>query len=162
MTGLENLQSFDSDETSPRYYTNAQEVIRLATTSASVPSFRQEVIKIGRGNQIINFAGKPEFSSGSVVINDYVGARSLDMLMAWQKLSYDLRKQAVGRASEYKKTCYLNVYDSNNKLIRTYTMYGCWISDLPQDAFAQGKGDTRQITATIQYDTYTMGLPEIL
>lgn len=163
VTGVDKLLRLGADENSINpYITNAQEVIRLSTDASAVPSFSQELIKVARGNQIISFAGKPTFSGGKLTINDYVGAKSLDALLAWQRLSYNLKNQSVGHAEDYKKTCYLNVYDSNNKLIRTYTLYGCWIQDLPQEEFQVGRGEGRKITATIIYDTFTMDLPEII
>ncbi|WP_300924719.1 hypothetical protein [uncultured Clostridium sp.] len=115
VTGIDNLVRADSGEVIP----NAQEVLNFSVTSASIPMFSQEPIVIRRGNSVVKAAGVPSFTDGQIVVNDYIGADSKSVLMAWQNLSYNVRTEKIGRMKDYKKLCYLVEYSSDFKIVRT-------------------------------------------
>ena len=138
----------------------AQEVMRLSVVSASVPSFSQEVITIKRGNSVIKSAGVPSFSSGSLKVNDFIGADDKSVLYAWQRLSYDVSSDTVGSMADYKKDCTLIEYTPDYKQVRYWELKGCWISELSEDAFDMNNGDKREISATIQYDRAIPHMPD--
>jgi hypothetical protein len=100
----------------------------------------------------MKFAGTPEFDSGSIELNDYIGAGTKDVLMAWQRKSYDVKTEKVGLASDYKMTAYLLEYTPDYQLVRTWKLYGCWISGLSEGGYNHESNDKHAITATIQYD----------
>ena len=52
---------------------NAKEVLRVSVVSAPIPHFSQNPIEIRRGNSLIKVAGVPSFTSGTLVVNDYIG-----------------------------------------------------------------------------------------
>lgn len=139
---------------------NVAEVLRMSVVSAAVPTFTQEPIIIRRGNSVMKAAGVPTFNEGSLVINDYIGADGKSALMAWQNLSYNVRTEKVGRMKDYKKDCYLLEYTPDYQLVRQWLLKGCWISGLSMGEFNQEQGEKRTITATIQYDTAFMSLPD--
>ena len=139
---------------------NAQEVLRFSVDTVSVPHFTQEPITIRRGNSVIKFAGVPTFESGRLVVNDYIGADTKSVLMAWQSLSYDVKNEKVGSAVNYKKDCYLIEYTPDYRQIRQWILYGCWVSGIEEGDFNQSSGDKRTLTATIQYDKAMMLLPD--
>lgn len=87
---------------------SAEEVLRLAVASVSLPHYSQGVLTIRRGNSSIKYAGTPEFGSGSLSINDYIGADAKIILCAWQNQSYNVRTEKVGLASDYKHDCFLH------------------------------------------------------
>ena len=60
---------------------------------------------------------------------------------------------------DYKKTCTLIEYTQDFEQIRSWTLYGCWISALSEDAFDKESDGKRQITATIEYDRAEMVMP---
>lgn len=138
----------------------AEETLRISVEESSVPHFEQAILEVRRGNSVMKAAGVPTFAAGSIILNDYVGADTKSMLMAWQNLSYDVATEKVGRMSKYKKLCYLMEYTPDFELIRTWELKGCWISSLTTGNFNQGQGDKRNITATIQYDSAKMLVPE--
>ena len=72
-------EEFASDED---YIKNGQDVIRVSVISSSVPHFDLSTIEIKRGNSTVKFAGNPTFSDGELKLNDFVGARTKDILMA--------------------------------------------------------------------------------
>ena len=141
--------------------TNADQVFRFSVDSTSVPHFSQETISIKRGNSTMKFAGAPSFPDGNIVINDYIGADSKSVLMAWQNKSYNVKEEAVGLASDYKLQGYLMEYTPDfKKLVRTWKLIGCWISGLNEDNFSASSDGKRTITATIQYDYAVMEMPD--
>lgn len=130
---------------------NGEEIIRLSIDSASVPSYSQNAIVIDYGNNKMKFADKPTFNNLPLQVIDYIGANPKDVLMAWQKLSYDAKTQKIGRASDYKKTAYLVEYTPDYQVVRTWEIRGCWLSSLSYDQFQQ-TGGKKNISATIEYD----------
>ena len=122
VTGIDNIlrvgvsaeEAEDND-----YIKNAGNTLSFSVVSASIPMFSQEPITIRRGNSVMKAAGLPTFSEGSLEVNDYIGADSKSILMAWQNLSYNVNTEKVGLMSDYKKTCYLCEYSPDYKLVRT-------------------------------------------
>jgi hypothetical protein len=133
-------------------YDNADDVIRISVAKAFVPHFTQNAIEVKRGNNTMKFAGVPTFSNGQIELNDYIGAGTKDILMAWQKQSYDVETEKVGLASDYKKVAYLLEYTPDYQLIRTWKLMGCWISALSESDYAYDSSDKHTIQVTIEYD----------
>lgn len=132
--------------------TDAQSILRFSVTQTSVPHFQQNVIEIKRGNASMKFAGAITFGEGQLVINDYIGADSKAIIMAWQNLSGNVRTEKVGLASDYKKDAYLVEYTPEFQTVRRWVLKGCWISGISEDPYNSEQAEKRTITATIQYD----------
>ena len=161
VTGVENLLRVEADESdADPYITNAQDILKFSVNKASIPMFQQDVITINRGNSVMKAAGKPTFPDGSIEVHDFIGADTKSVLMSWQNLSYNVQTERVGNMADYKKTCYLQEYTPDYKLVRTWKMYGCWISQLSEAEFTHENSGKKVITATIQYDKAVMELPD--
>lgn len=143
---------------------NAQEMLRLSVTKAFVPHFTQEVINIKRGNSTLKYAGVPSFSEGSLDFHDFIGADVKSILQAWQNLSYNVRTERVGSldVTNYKKDCYLIEYTPDYRKVRTWRLYGCWISALSEDDYTADSGEKHMIHCTIQYDRAEIDLTEVM
>ena len=139
------------DETYARI-NNAQEVLRLSVSSAFVPHFTQNAISVRRGNNEIKFDGTPTFGNGQITLNDYIGADTKAVLMAWQHLSYDVYTEKVGLVQDYKKDCYLVEYSPDYQMVRRWILHGCWISNIGEGDFASDNNQLHQINVTIEYD----------
>ena len=139
---------------------NGQEVLRLSVVKAPIPNFKQEVLEIKRGNTVMKMAGVPTFDSGTIVVRDFIGADTKSVLMAWQKLSYDVKTEKVGRMSAYKKDCTLIEYTPDWKQVRYWILKGCWISEITGEDFDMESGATKTISAKIEYDRAEMHLPD--
>lgn len=142
---------FQGDESNATI-ANAQEILDFSVSQASVPHFSQSVITIKRGNTSMKFAGAIEFPEGTIAINDYIGADSKAILMAWQNLSGNVRTEKVGLAADYKRDAYLMEYTPDYQLVRSWVLKGCWISNISEDAYNSESNEKRLVTATIQYD----------
>jgi hypothetical protein len=136
----------------------AQETLKLNVIKAPVPHFGLEVLKYKRGNDIVTFAGTPEFEAGSITVDDVVGMDTKSILMAWQALAYNVHTRKGGRMKDYKKTCTLIEYTQDFEQIRSWTLYGCWINKISEGEFDKENDGKRQITAELQYDRAIMVL----
>lgn len=136
----------------------AQETLKLNVIKAPVPHFSLEVLKYKRGNDTVTFAGVPEYQSGSIVVDDVVGMDTKSILMAWQALAYNVYTRKGGRMKDYKKNCTLIEYTQDFEQVRSWTLYGCWISDISEGEFDKENDGKRQITAKLEYDRAEMDL----
>lgn len=136
----------------------AQETLKLNVVKAPVPHFSLKKESYRRGNDVVNFAGVPEFKDGSITVDDVVGMDTKSILMAWQALAYNVHTRKGGRMKDYKKNCTLIEYTQDFEQIRSWTLYGCWIQDLQEGDFDKENDGKRQITASIVYDRAEMNL----
>jgi hypothetical protein len=149
------------DSTDPQYITgNPQEIIRLSVVRASVPNFEQQVLEIKRGNSTIKAAGVPTFQAGSIVVNDFIGANTKSVLLAWQRLSYNVSKDTVVRMKDYKKNCQLLEYTRDYQLVRYWDLKGCWISAVSEPEYNMEGSEKKTITGTLQYDRAEMHMAD--
>ena len=133
-------------------FADAQDMLRLSVASGFEPHFGQSSIEIKRGNTTIKVAGTPSFDSGQIKIRDFIGARTKEILMAWQNLSFNVATEKVGLAGDYKKNAYLIEQTPDGQTVRTWAIYGCWISKLSGGDFNHDNNGASEITATIEYD----------
>ncbi len=136
----------------------AQETLKLNVIKAPVPHFSLQTLEYRRGNDVVKFAGVPTFKDGSITVDDVVGMDTKSILMAWQALAYNVYTRKGGRMKDYKKNCTLIEYTQDFEQIRSWTLYGCWISDISEGDFDKENDGKRQITATIQFDRAEMNL----
>lgn len=140
---------------------NAQEVLRMSVSEAAVPHFSQNPIEVKRGNNSMFFAGVPTFDSGTFTYTDYIGANTIEVLMAWQNLSYDVNTEKVGLVSDYKKDAYLIEYTPDWQKVRQYVLKGCWVSGISENSLSFEDNNKRTISATIRYDYAYLDTSEI-
>lgn len=131
---------------------NAGEILELSVKTSSVPHFTIQKTTISRGNNQMHFAGKAEFSDGSLTVQDYIGAGTKDILLSWQKQAYDVETEKVGLASDYKLDAYLLEYTPEYQLVRTWVLKGCWISQISEGAYDHDSSDLKTCDVTIVYD----------
>jgi hypothetical protein len=146
--GVSETTAQDADRTGTR----ANDVVRLSVTKAFVPNFSQEEILIQRGNAKIYAASVPTFEAGNISVNDFIGIDTKSVLLAWQRLSYDITTDKVGRMEDYKKVCTLNEYTPDYVLIRSWTLTGCWVKSITENEFSVEDSGKRMITANIRFD----------
>lgn len=131
---------------------NAEEILRLSVKSSSVPHFTTAPITINRGNSQMHFAGKSQFGDGEFVVHDYIGAGTKDMLLAWQRQVYDPNTDKTGLASDYKKDAYLLEYTPEHQLVRTWKLYGCWITEISEENYDHEDAKDKMLTVKFKYD----------
>lgn len=134
----------------------AKEVLRLNTTKCPVPTYSVETLSYKRGNDVVKFAGTPQFKDGSFTIDDIVGVDTKSILYAWFRLVYDPHTFKGGRMKNYKKTATLAEYTQDYELIRTWTIYGLFITGIDEDNFDKENDGKRAITVNFAYDLAIM------
>ena len=142
------------------YLVDSQNRLRLNVTKAFVPQFQLGTGSYRRGNDVVNFATTPSWTSGSIVVDDVVGLDTKSILMSWLYLAYNPHTRKGGRMADYKKTCTLCEYTQDYELIRTWTLEGCFVTQLQEGDFDKENDGKRQITATIVFDRATVNLPD--
>lgn len=156
VTGIDELLRAGVDPelaTDEDYITNGQEVLRFSVTESAVPHFELGTIEVPRGNNIMKFAGKPTFQSNTLKFNDYMGADTKGVLMAWQSLVYDVKTEKIHLAENYKKECQLIEYTPDySKILRVWEFKGCWVKSLSEGNFNHDSEEKRQVDVTIEYD----------
>ena len=130
----------------------ANDTVRLSVVRAFVPNFSQEEIMIQRGNAKIYAASVPTFEAGNLVVNDFVGLDTKSVLLAWQRLCYDVTTERVGRMEDYKRDCTLIEYTPDYTEIRKWRLEGCWVKGITENEFSMEDAAKRQITANIRFD----------
>lgn len=143
-------------------FENAQEIIRMSVDTCTIPHYSQNPIEVRRGNSSFKFAGVPQFTSGQVTCNDYIGADTKVILLAWQNLSYNVYTEKVGLVSEYKKDCYLIEYDPSYNKVRQWILHGCWIKGMSETDFNSSGNDKHKITVQIEYDRAELDTSELV
>lgn len=136
----------------------AQETLKLNVIKAPVPHFSLKAEEYRRGNDVVKFAGVPTFDSGDITVDDVVGMDTKSILMAWQALAYNVYTRKGGRMKDYKKNATLIEYTQDFEQVRSWTLYGCWISSISEGEFDKENDGKRQITAKIEYDRAEMNL----
>lgn len=142
------------------YIRDGQEILDFSVVSFDVPHFSQEEIQIKRGNSIVHYAGVPQWSEGQLVINDLIGADGKSVLLAWQARSYDVINDTIPSADKYKINATVMEYTADNKLVRYWDLFGCWIKGLSEDKWDSESGNKKTLTATIRYDRAIPHLPD--
>lgn len=131
----------------------AQEILRLAVVQCNIPHYSIEPIVERRGNTVQKFAGLPTFNNGQITVRDWIGANTKDILQAWQKLAVNMDTGKTGLMSDYKFTGHLLEYTPDRQLIRTWKLYGVWVSSIEEEPYNhENEGGARAITATLEYD----------
>lgn len=138
------------------YIQNAEEILKLNVIKAPVPHFSVETGEYRRGNDVVKFATVPTWEAGNIEIDDVVGLRTKDILMAWLYLTYNPNTRLGGRMKDYKKICTLVEYTQDYEPIRAWTLEGCFITKLDEGEFDRENDGKRKITASISYDRATV------
>lgn len=156
INGLDDLIAAGID---PEYATendfiaNAQETLAISVIASSVPHFELSSIDVKEGNNTVHFAGTPTFNNQTIKCNDYIGARTKDILLAWKNLAYNVETQKVNLASNYKKTCQLVEYTPDyDEVIRVTDIYGAWCRSVTEGDFDNENNSKREVSAEIVYD----------
>lgn len=165
ISDLDNLVKINSegnaDLKESDYIRNAQEILKLNVVKCDMSDFEVSTLTYRRGNDVVNFAGLPTWSAGSLTVDDVVGLDTKSILTAWLHLAYNPKTRKGGLMKDYKKNCVLVEMSQNYETIRTWDLEGCFITKLDNAGWDKEGGDEkRQIQATLVYDRAIMHLPD--
>ena len=138
---------------------NSEETLRLAVASCSIPHYSVAVQTQRRGNSVVKYAGTASFEAGSVSIRDWIGADSKMALYSWMHQAYDVYTDKTGLLEDYKRDgCTLIELTPDKQVVRSWTLYGCWISDMKEKEWSHDdENSERLVEATLQFDKAEVG-----
>ena len=142
------------------YLTDAGETLRLNVVKSTIPHFSVGTEQYRRGNEVVNFATVPTWDSGSITVDDVVGLRTKDILVAWLYKAYNPHTRKGGKMSEYKKSAQLIEYTQDYEQIRVWNIQGMFITKLTDNEFDRENDGKRQIGVEFVFDRATMDIPE--
>ena len=140
---------------------NAEEVLMLSVQKAFVPNRKVNALELKRGNNTMKFAGTLVSESGSLTLNDFIGAGTKDVMYAWLQKAYDDRTEKVGLQGDYKKDGYVIEYTPDYQVVRTWKLYGCWCNEVTFGEVSHGDATLLTMNATIQYDKAVLDTSDI-
>ena len=126
--------------------------IMLSVDSFTAPAIEITPITTQYGNNSIKWAGKPDFPNSSLVINDYIGIKTEEILSSWFRCAYDFITESVGLAANYKNTAFLMEYAPNGGEPRVWRLDGCWLASFNLGEWSQEGNAQRKLNATLIYD----------
>ena len=128
-------------------------VVQMSLHSAKLPDISNTAITIKFGNEERHAPGRAVVGTFNVVIKDFLGGKALAALKAWRKLVYDAKSGKIGLAKEYKKNCTVRLFgpDGAGKT-RTWTLEGCWPSELDPGGGSMSENTQNEISCTIECD----------
>ena len=110
------------------------------------------MIEIPHYNNTTKYAGKVEFGDASLVVEQYLGSFTEQIMTTWARCVYDPRTQNIGYKNDYAKDMYVIEYDSKGGTPRVWKMENAWPNVLPGADWDYSSTDRRQMTYTIKCD----------
>lgn len=89
------LREGKTGEEDDAYIYNVSDTLTVSLSSADMPSYNQEVVKVRRGNSMAKYAGIIEWNDVNLKFNCYEAAGTKDALLAWRSLSYNVKRDTV-------------------------------------------------------------------
>ena len=134
------------------HFASAAERILVACSSFSVPDTTFGMIEIPHYNNTTKYAGKVEFGDASLVVEQYLGSFTEQIMTTWARCVYDPRTQNIGYKNDYAKDMFVIEYDSKGGTPRVWKMENAWPNVLPGADWDYSSTDRRQMTYTIKCD----------
>ena len=133
---------------------NFNTLLKLSIDSFSLPQHTVGTITINRANEKIKFAGQIQNGgSGTIQINDWIGADSVRWVQYWDNKCYNIRTGKAGLAKEYKINGTIYQYAPDGTVSRTYKLIGCWIHNVVYgQSVTYGSDSANKVSFTLEYD----------
>ncbi len=132
---------------------DASRDLTTAVETFALPTISTEPTELHLGNSSVKVAStKAVFGEGSLVLKDFIIADTEAIILAWQKLVYDVENDHFGFAADYKRQAKVIEYSPNGEYSRVWVLDGCWPSSADFGELNNEAGDKKQVTVTIQYD----------
>lgn len=133
-------------------FASASERILVACSSFSVPDTSVGLIEIPHYNNVTKYAGKTSFGNATLVIEQFLGSFTEQIMTTWARCVYDPRTQNIGYKNDYAKDMFVIQYDSKGGTPRVWKMENAWPRTLPGAQWAYDAEGRRQMSYTIECD----------
>lgn len=127
--------------------------IRLSCTQAGIPSISVQAQDLKHGNETIKVAGSPSYETSEIQVYDTIGLDMQGLLQEWFDRIFNPDTHLMGLVSSYKANANLYLYSPDATVIRTWTLYGVFPTNLRFGQLsADSAGQVVTITATLSVD----------
>lgn len=125
--------------------------------SVSRPTVQSSPVTVHSYNSIAYYAGKAEWSEIELVVRDDVTNAVTKLVTHQEQKQMNHIAQTTPLAgSDYKFTMWIETMDGgDNVFYETWTLEGCFLSQINFDGFDYSSAEPMQITMTIRYDNAT-------
>jgi hypothetical protein len=124
--------------------------IAIKTTKLPGGSFKETVLDYI--NQKYYFAGKWEWKTIDIKLQDYIGDSTANLLYNWFLSVYNpvTGKQAYG--ANMKKTVNIVLLDPEGEDLERWVLKGCWPTTFEWGELDYATDDLRELSMTLRYD----------
>lgn len=129
-----------------------KDLIVLSLKSGALPDESNEVVTVNYGNENRKVAGKANYASMPLTVNDFVDREIRDALLRWRKQVYDPETGLVGLPSDYKKEATIIIASSNNETLRKCRLIGLWPAQMTHGNLDMSSSEVVEISMTLEYD----------
>jgi hypothetical protein len=126
--------------------------LTLTVDSFALPTYGNAPIELGYGNSRVKVAGQTMFSDTSLEIRDVIGADTENLIQTWQNMVYNPKTDRIGWASDYKVTGTVYEYSPDWSVARTWSLLGCWPSQVTYGQLSYESSDKKLIQVSISFD----------
>ena len=127
--------------------------IRLCCTAASIPNIQVQAQPLRHGNETINVAGSPNWTTSQVSVYDVIGWDMSRMLQDWFWKIFDPSTHTMGLVVNYKTTATIYQYSPDASVIRAWDCWGVFPTSLNFGSpSADGSGSPVTITMDLSVD----------
>lgn len=159
IVGLDSLYTADkpgtlssNDDPNLIHFGSAAERILVACSSFSVPNTDFGQIEIPHYNNTTKYAGKVTFGDATLVVEQFLGSFTEQIMTTWARCVYDPRTQNIGYKNDYAKDVFVIQYDSKGGTPRVWKMENAWPNVLPGANWDYNTSERRQMSYTLKCD----------
>lgn len=126
-----------------------QEYIRLCCTQAGIPNIQINPTALRHGNEYVNVAGSPTYTSSRISVYDTIGLNMSNLLQEWFWRIFNPNTHVMGLVASYKCSASLFLYSPDASVIREWKLYGVFPTNL---TFGELSADQQGTPMSIQME----------
>lgn len=132
---------------------DARKYITLAVKSVDAPDLAVNTLEIPHGNTKVNIAGQVNSKqTGTMVVNDYIGANTKEILFNWMSLVNNPYTGQMGWAANYKCKAQCIKYSPDGALLDGWVYTGFFPTSVGEDNMSKDGSNINTITVQYAYD----------
>lgn len=124
----------------------------LCVTRCALPEISIEPIELAYGNSKCKVAGVIDYADGSLDCRDAIIPDIEKRLYDWFQEVYNADTGAIGWKTTYGRDVIVNQYGPDGTYVRSWKLFGAWISSFNPGEMDATNPDAKIISLTITYD----------
>lgn len=128
------------------------EAFRLSVKKSSTPKISVETIELHHGNESVKVAAKPKYEGIQLDVYDIIGKDMQRILQDWFYKIFNPETHQMGLVRDYKKTATLYMFSPDSTIVRIWTLYGVFPTDISFSEFGADSNDVVTISLSLSVD----------